>query len=126
MKIFKDNAEAWGEKVNFVDAFNVLVGYDMSSQCCENADWFISEKELTETIEDNGITEGLETYHFDRTYCVEIEFKEGYEGGGIVRFRLISLGKPDLFLHIYNHHNGYYSHGFVFQDGEEILKSGDI
>lgn len=36
MKIFERDG-----KINFVDENNVLLGYDMSQDCCEHADWFI-------------------------------------------------------------------------------------
>ena len=44
MKIFnKLEKNGWGRKVNFVDENNVVLGYDMSQDCCERAGWFIAE-----------------------------------------------------------------------------------
>ena len=44
MKIFEGKESSWSDKVNFVDGNDVFVGYDLGQCCCENADWFISEK----------------------------------------------------------------------------------
>lgn len=118
MKIFREQNDSWSDKVNFVDSNNVLVGYDMGQSCCEHADWFISTDKKKNVIDGNGITEGLEDYNFDPKYFVYVELdKDGYgynclDKGGMVCFRLVSDGNPDLFLHIYNSHNGYYGHGF--------------
>jgi hypothetical protein len=119
MKIF-NKTEEWSGKVNFVDDDNVLVGYSLTQACCEHADWFISTTEDNDVKEDNGIVD-VDGYFFDKNYFVEVEpKKEGSEDyrysvldeGGMVRFKLVAFGKPDLFLHLYNSHNGYYGHGF--------------
>jgi len=121
MKIFKDNKK-YGEKVNFIDDNNVFVGYDLSQDCCEHADFYISEKEESGIIE-NKITEGLETYNFDTEYFKEVAYFDG-DAGGIARFRLVAKDKPDLFLHLFNSHNGYYSHGFTAKIGDLAWKEG--
>lgn len=132
MKIFNSTKE-WEEKVNFVDQNNVLVGFDLAQSCCEHADWFISQTEDKEpSKEGNGIVEGLDDYRFDKEYFVQVELdKDEYnysclDEGGMVRFKLTAANKPDLFLHIYNSHNGYYSHGFEMRDGDKQLQSGGV
>ena len=111
MKKFEKNG-----KINFVDENNVFVGYDLQSSCCEDADWFISDKEEDRIYDDlykriiypkYAIT----SYIFDTKYFEEVECSSVDEGG-MVRFKLICKDKPDLFLHLFNCHNGYYSHGF--------------
>jgi len=130
MKIF-DKVDGWVEKVNFVDANNVLVGYDTTQNCCEQAGWFISEKEDNEILE-TGIYD-LEPYSFDTSYFVEVEPKmhgnKDYlysclDSGSMVRFKLVAPNKADLFLHIYNSHNGYYSHGFISNINGKSWKEG--
>lgn len=107
MKIFKKE----DEKVNFVDINNVLIGYDMRQDCCEYADWFISEtKEDKEKGRDKKIVD-YSGYVFDVTYFEEIDAPGG-DAGKMVRFKLMADNKPDLYLHIFNCHNGYYGHGF--------------
>ena len=123
MKIF-ETEDSYHGKVNFVDVNNIFVGYDISSHCCEHFGYFISENEEQNPREDEGIKEGLENYSFDKNYFSENEADE--DNGGIVRFKLVAENKPDLFLHLYNFHNGYYAHGFTFLDNGKIIKESYI
>lgn len=132
MKIIQAEKEYYSNSINFVDEKNVFVGYDMEQSCCENANWFISNKEENQPMEGNGILDKLDLYNFDIKYFVEVEGKldeddmSWLDSGGMVRFKLISEGKSDLFLHLYNSHNGYYGHGFEFKVGEKIKKKGSL
>ncbi len=135
MRIFDSDRGGWGEKVNFADHNNVMVGYDMGQSCCEHADWFISETEDNNIEDKKQPNEGLEEYVFDKSYFVEVEpAQEGsdtykysvLDSGGMVRFKMVAPGKPDLFLHIYNSHNGYYGHGFEFMDGAQEIRVGSL
>lgn len=110
------------DKINFVDENNVFVGYDLSQGCCEHADWFISDKE-EDTTSDKAEKHDISTYVFDTKYFAEVVSKDVDEGG-MVRFKLVSSDKPDLFLHLFNHHNGYYSHGFEATIEGEKWKDG--
>lgn len=122
MKIFK-NEGIWSTKINFVDNNNVFVGYDIAQQCCENAGWFISEKEEVNILE-NSVPE-VENYCFDVDYFVKVvdEKCDELDEGKMVRFRLTD-GKNELFLHLYNCHNGYYSHGFEIKNNDNLLFDG--
>ena len=119
MKIFHDNAK-WGGKVNFVDKNNCLVGYDMHQDCCEQADYFFSEKiNLTlEGIDIYSLTEQERTfnnsdiYNFDKLFVILKDSYPVLDEGGLVVFRLKAPQHPDIYLHIFNSHNGYYTHGF--------------
>ena len=131
MKIFELEKGKWEEKVNFVDENNVLVGYDMAQDCCENAGWFLSLTEDNEIKED--AVDEVEGYCFDTEYFVNVDPKreEGdryscLEDGGMVRFRLLCQGKPDVYLHLYNAHNGYYGHGFTAEIGGQNWKCGTL
>ena len=108
------------DKVNFVDKNNVFVGYDLSQQCCETAGFFIHDKEI-DVIQEKSI-ESVSDYVFDKTYFELVQLKD-YESK-IARFKLVAKGKKSLFLHLYNCHNGYYSHGFEFMNGKKIMKEG--
>ncbi len=124
MKIF-DKTEGFCTKVNFADKNNVCVGYDMEGQCCEDANWFISDKEENSIIEPQNDID-VEEYSFDPTYFVEVDLVLGRDyddGGGMVRFRLVSEGE-ELFLHMYNIHNGYYGHGFTFKIDDKTKYDG--
>jgi len=130
MKIF-DSYSGWDSKVNFSDNNNLVVGYDTYQSCCEHADWFISKTEDNNIEGKEQPKDGLEEYVFDKQYFVSVEparneWGSCLDSGGMVRFKMIADGKPDLFLHIYNSHNGYYSHGFDFKEGKTIIQSGNI
>jgi hypothetical protein len=106
MKIFTKDY-----KINFVDDNNVFVGYDIEQSCCEMADWFIFDRELDD-IEVEAKKYDIKQYMFDTNYFKCIDNPSFTEYGRMVRFKLISNSKPNLFLHLYNVHNGYYGHGF--------------
>jgi len=119
------------DKVNFVDTNNVLLGYDLQQNCCENAFWTISEsKDGGNPIHQGGndsekeIT--LDGYGFDPEFY-EREDSDGEESYvAIFKLRFHSWTepqKPDLFIRLENRHNGYYSHGFTFKGAKTIQES---
>lgn len=104
-----------GEKYNFIDSRDLFVGYDTSTDCCEDAGWFINDEPTSYNNRpqyDN--TFNLEGYNFDiagHVLGIKPEVSnEGLDEGGIVVFRLIHPDNKPLFLHLYNCHNGYYGH----------------
>lgn len=131
MKIFDSNMpenhwnSEWNDKVNFVDENNVVLGYDMSQRCCENAGWFISES-VQQTVLENLYIPNVTNYKFDTNFFEELEFDENKDKSGVlIIFRLVS-GKKSLYLHLYNAHNGYYSHGFNLNVGGERIRDDTI
>lgn len=114
MKIFVND-----EKFNVVDANNNFVGYELRPICCEQFGWFISDRECEE-VQGNDYSDNLENYVFDTSFFKKVPFttNKGFdkEEGGIVIFKLQSKDK-EAYLHLYNHHNGYYSHGVTAQMG---------
>jgi hypothetical protein len=125
MKIIDATNSRWDSKVNFVDHLNTVVGYDTGQDCCEHAGWYISETKRTDTDENTTIKNGLDDYVFDRTFFEEVDSPD-VEDGGMVRFRLTAGGKPDLFLHIFNSHNGHYGHGFTVEHSGTIVKRNHL
>lgn len=118
-----------GGKVNFVDIHNVLVGYDTGQDCCEHAGWYFSKTRRCDTGDsDPGYATDakLEPYSFDAAFFEEDSDDTVFDHGGIVRFRLVADGLPDLYLHIFNSHNGYYGHGFEVQHSGQIVRSGSL
>ena len=125
-------------KLNFVDDANVLVGFDNTACCCESfgyhltrsipqrpsGDSYAAHYEYTpETVSDND----AEGYLFDRTFFKELGGEELYtEDGCAVTFRLVKPDSPDLYLTLYNSHNGYYSHGFEMSVGGTVIQDGSI
>jgi hypothetical protein len=118
-------------KINFVDDKNVLVGFDYQQSCCESFGYFISELEPV----------NVETINFDHEpiggdynviNCSEFDFSgynfdTNYYSGGVgndsVIFKITNNEKP-LYLCLYNHHNGYYGHGFHMEHSGKIIASG--
>jgi hypothetical protein len=143
MKIF-DSESGFENKVNFVDENNVYVGYDLSISCCEYADWFISntitpvevfgtdfEKgncfrpEDAEINYSNLTKHNLDLYKFDTTFFQSIYNDNIFDSGSMAVFR-ITDGTNEKFLHIFNSHNGYYSHGFEFKNNDLIIEQGRL
>lgn len=44
-----------------------------------------------------------------------------FDAGDIVAFEIENEGSDKLYIHIFNSHNGYYSHGFEFGDDEGYI-----
>ncbi len=122
MKIF-DQTEEFPGKVNFVDENNVCLGYDLQQDCCEDADWFISDKE-EKTYDVDTLEFDVEDYVFDPAYFKYVASSD-LDEGGMVRFRLVN-GDNELFIHLYNCHNGYYEHGVKFKIDDEIRQEDTL
>lgn len=111
--------------LNVVDDQNNFVGYSLEDDFCAVGGWFIDDKEHASVAYDEKI-EHLQSqvefpeYVFDETY-----FKEtSIEDGGMIIFKLKDFSwnkkkKPDLYLHLFNLHNGYYAKGFKCTFGEK-------
>lgn len=130
MKIF-DQVEPWYNKVNFVDENNVVLGYDLSQDCCEHADWYISESEKSsysyeskheQILEENDLSEYIFDVDFEPFYDYD---NNCLDEGSDIAFR-ITNGKKELFIHIFNAHNGYYGHGFEFMVKDKKILDGYI
>lgn len=103
------------------------MGYGLSHHCCESAGWFIAEGivpyRYDQPLGREYSADELEPYVFDKTFRQDVNSQD-LDSGGQVAFRLVASGKPDLYLHIYNSHNGYYSHGFEFKNGDTVIDQG--
>lgn len=110
-------------KINFVDENNVFLGYDTNTQCCELADWFIADtpQRCRPKKTRKGIP-NLKGFVFDTAFFMQVAACD-FEDGGMAIFRIVN-GKAEKFLHIFNAHNGYYGHGFVFTVGGNTAREG--
>lgn len=129
MVIFDKNntPDSWRGKVNFVDNNNRLVGYDMESQCCEDFGWKITADPAwtpypSETGAGSDLSpDALLDYNFvDEEPLIEDDnYKKYLEVCEVstARFRLTN-GDNEAFLWVWNSHNGYYSHGFDYDLGD--------
>lgn len=130
MRIF-NKEEGWESKVNFVDENNVLLGYDMAQQCCEQADWFIA-KHIHRTFPSwfnkregkRPSAPNLNGWYFDTTFFKEIE--GGRWGDNRIAVFRIVRGNMAKYIHLINCHNGYYAHGFDFKHNDIVIKEGCI
>ena len=131
MKFFNSNTSSlWSSKINFVDENNVLVGYDYADQCCEDFGWFLSPKIDPSSFDDHIATDDelvntlLEGWVFDTTFFEEKRTgEEFWDENNLAIFRM-TKGEHVMYLHLYNVHNGYYSHGFSFSKDETELHRG--
>ena len=116
--------DSFSNKINFIDKNDVFVGYDLSQNCCEDAGWYITDKIIPYTYTNSDIEyhiPDISNYIFDAEFFREIESID-LDSGNMVVFKLISFMKPDLYLHLYNSHNGYYGHGFEVKHSGIIIK----
>jgi hypothetical protein len=123
MKYFNPGTDLSVCKINFVDENNVFVGFDYFGQCCEQFGWHINNP-LGETILDEcdpieEVNKELEGWVFDSTYFEETPGtpSNSFHEHNQAIFRLRKEDQ-ELFLTLFNDHNGYYSHGFeMFKEG---------
>ncbi len=145
MKIFESKP-----KINFVDENNVVVGFDLDQECCENFGYFINDaldeniscKELEAKSEgfyydDKTLNKTLNGFVFDKDFFKEtrgikesvLDLEEDNDKSTAVAiFRLVNKNdqKIEKFIYLFNHHNGYYSHGFNMDVGGITVKSGKL
>jgi len=119
--------------VNFIDVNGIFVGYELDQDCCEEFGWFFSDGIVTDTVfkypKDHPLSNdgGLEDFSFDKNYCQEYKHEDmSGDQRNIIIFRASNKDKEFKYLHLFNLHNGYYSHGFEVKHGEWIVKRGDL
>jgi hypothetical protein len=122
MKKF-DSFDRYSQCVNFVDDNNVFVGFSMENSCCERFDYFFTrspEATLPEYPDGIEVSEDtLAKYSFDPSFC-ETPYLDLMDSGGAAMFRLVCPGEDDLYLVLFNEHNGYYAHGITSKNFKGI------
>lgn len=125
MKIFTEAVGSFSDKVNFVDKNNVVLGFDYSQCCCESFGYFFHKTlDKYDVSQDDWV--GLNLYCFDPEFFQENVVYPCSDGGGSATFRLVTARGAQLFLTLYNHHNGYYGHGFKFATPVKVLQDGGL
>ena len=124
MKFFHHSPTTWSEKWNWVDENNVVLGFDAGQCCCEifGSYYHTDPKKPRETAIELS-DDDLEGYRFDPEFHESGNLDDLEEGGSFTVKLVDSTGashQPDVYLTIYNGHNGYYSHGFSFDNGTTI------
>ncbi len=118
-------------KTNFVDENNVLIGWDTAQDCCEYAHWWISQVEANDPTADGGSGHDLAPYRFDPSAFAEHSVEDAAEDDysdvdRYIVFKMTAPNLPDLYLHLANAHNGYYSHGFNVDVGGKTIWEGSL
>jgi len=127
MKVFeRTDTDGWGNRLNIIDENNVLVGFDYRQSCCENFGYYFSTTEPTNPLEYDEEPVDVDFAHAD--YVFDPSFmKEHSEGErNIAVFRLVNKEMNEMFLVLYNHHNGYYAHGFDMIKDDKTLFDGSL
>jgi hypothetical protein len=133
MKIFERSEKSgWGNRLNIIDENNVFVGYDYDQQCCEDFEYYLTDNieklfDKAEALDEQTFCH--DGYVFDTAYIKEHEDEETCYGEYFVAFRLTKQGEKDIFLVLYNCHNGYYSHGFEMRspvEGGKCIHEGAL
>lgn len=120
MKVFYTD-EDYAHKLNVVDDNNLLVGYDMSLNCCESFGYnFYKDQDQKEELPESD----LEGFFFVDE--VPEEGSEGnYEYNNSVSFKIYNpVTEEFAYLVLYNSHNGYYTHGFTYSGGQDFEGCG--
>jgi hypothetical protein len=110
-----------GHKANFVDANDVLVGFDASQSCCESFGWFYSDT-VPQRVQDGPAPSDLDAYIFDPEFFHRIDRTQD---DSMVVFKLLH-GTKVLYLCLHNTNGTYYSHGFHLEVGGKMLRGGSI
>lgn len=136
MRIFEQ-----GAKINFADINDVYVGFDGYQCCCESFGYFFARS--AESEEEVEAPANLEEMIFDVTffgdhgddpYTAEARFRliqpTRVQSDRTMRARERTMaadgGSAEIFLVIFNHHNGYYGHGFEMTHGGTVVQSGAL
>ena len=98
-------------KINFIDKNDCFVGFDYMQDCCEEFGWYSSTEIQAEDI-DNDDPNDIDGFCFDTEFQPVTVEDAGDDEGGTVAFRMINDSGDVKYLHLFNSHNGYYSHGW--------------
>lgn len=114
------------ERMNWVDSNNVFVGFYNEQDCCEEwggGYWSSLDKDAVRV----DVNEDNNDYVFDTSFYIEnFAWEEDYDRDvNRAAFKLTN-GVNDIFLVIWNEHNGYYAHGFEFCNGDTVIVKGSV
>lgn len=117
---------------NFIDKNNVFVGFD-DRRCVSEDFGYVIYKNLKD--EKQIFVGDISGYLFDTKYfndeinldelskLTDIEYWDIVE---VAEFRLTKEGEDDIYLVLYNSHNGYYGHGFEFVVDGKVIEEGSL
>lgn len=118
--LIKEENGQWSARINFIDKNDAFVGFDYSACCCESFGYYVAEDK---TSEQPDIDLSLDGFWFDTSVqpeYVEPPEEDRYgEVDGALAFRCVNDKDEVRYLHLYNYHNGCYSHGWDSSFGGE-------
>lgn len=96
-----------GGKINFIDKNDNFVGFDYYSCCCEHFGYFFSATKSEEAAITD--TDVISSCDFTSDGPEEVSRDDGFSEENYAHFKC-SSSVGTVYLTLYNHHNGYYSH----------------
>lgn len=115
-------------KLNWVDSNNVFVGFSDYQSCCESYGGALYSsidsdgKLLDIDLESDNDWVFDTSFYTDYAIPANVADIEGNSAG----FRLVDGKGNEIFLVIWNEHNGYYAHGFEFCNGDTVIVKGCV
>lgn len=113
--------------INFIDENDVYVGWDDNASCCEDVGYAISDEPdtpyevLAEQSSADGDLTGFVFNIIPGMSSVNEVYCDCLDGGGQISIEIVHPEKGIKYLHLYNAHNGYYGHEYLFAKGEYIV-----
>ena len=109
-------------RMNWIDSNNIFVGFSDEAGCCEEwgGDFYDSlganarRLDIDLEVSNNWV---FDPSFYDANPMIEIE---RHSGAICAAFRLVD-GDKEMFLVLWNDHNGYYAHGFEFCNGDTVI-----
>lgn len=118
-------------KINIVDSYNNLVGFDINATCCESFGVIVNGEKLDLDSKDLGKGfiefEGVIDFIYTAAFNFEKEKHEGEPWEFDDKYLIwgqslckIELDEDEIIF--YNDHNGYYSHTVTIKDDTKIRR----
>ncbi len=108
--LIKEEGDGWSRRINFIDKNDAFVGFDYSSCCCEHFGWYAAD---IVTNEEPSEEPSLDGFWFDTgEQPIDVEGTDKWGEDNAIAFKCVNEAGAVRYLHLYNHHNGYYSHGW--------------
>ncbi|MGL4600291.1 MAG: hypothetical protein ACRCVE_02040 [Plesiomonas sp.] len=102
-----------GRKINFIDENDCFVGFDFNQCCCESFGYSVTLDGKFNYHEDESLPDfNFDGYNFDTSFTPDESSDEECDDCQYVTLKMINSSGDVAYLHLYNMHNGYYSHGW--------------
>lgn len=123
------------KSINFIDKYDIFVGFDLEFQCCESYGWYIkSDDSVDDVIERSQYALNcLEEEEFNlNDWCFDIDYfkyddfdTKTFTFADVVVFK-INKGNEVKYLFLFNVGNGMYAHDFFFGKSYNSFLNRDV